>query len=58
MSGTCSVRTEKAGTSMSVSMSNASRADTLVSGRSIAEVGRTSAKAATLFIGQQFLFDR
>ena len=51
MSGTCSVRTEKAGTSMSMSMPNASRADTVVSGRSIAEVGRISARVATLFIG-------
>src|SRR5271165_5278029 len=51
MSGTCSVRTENAGTTMSVSTSKASRADTSVSGRSIAEVGRISARVATLFIG-------
>src|SRR5580704_12926714 len=51
MSGTCSVRTEKAGTTMSVSISNTSRAATLVSGKSIAEVGRISARVATLFIG-------
>ena len=55
MSGTCSVRTEKAGTTMSVSMPNASRATTLVSGRSIAEVGRISASAVTLFIGERIL---
>ena len=50
-SGTCSVRTENAGTTMSVSISNASRAATSVSGMSIAEVGRISARVATLFIG-------
>ena len=48
MSGTCSVRTEKAGTSMSVSMPKASRADTLVSGRSIAEVGREFGEGGNL----------
>ena len=42
--------TENAGTSISVSISKASRADTFVSGRSIAEVGRISARAAILFI--------
>ena len=60
MSGTCSVRTENAGTTMSVSISKASRADTVVSGRSIAEVGRISARVATLFIrlGGSCMIDR
>ena len=47
MSGTCSVRTEKAGTTMSVSMSNASRAATLVSGTSIAERAREAGLSFT-----------
>ena len=36
-------------------MPNASRADTVVSGRLIAEVGRISARAATLFISRHVL---
>src|SRR3954465_9775087 len=56
MSGTCSVRTEKAGTSMSMSRPNASRADTLVSGRLISEVGLGGAMSTAVFIVQRFLF--
>src|ERR1700712_2035121 len=55
MSGTCSVRTEKAGTSISISRSKASRTDTLVSGRLISEVGREGAISTAVFIVQRFL---
>jgi hypothetical protein len=55
MSGTCSVRSENAGTSMSISMPNASRADTVVSGRLISEVGRVDSMSMTVSIVQRFL---
>src|SRR6201999_1852205 len=55
MSGTCSVRTENAGTSMSTSRSKAFRAATLVSGRLISEVGRSGAISTAVFIVQRFL---
>src|SRR6185312_2423170 len=55
MSGTCSVRTENAGASMSISRSNAWRAEILVSGRLISEVGRGEAMSATVFIVERVL---
>src|ERR1700760_2863364 len=55
ISGTCSVRTENAGTSMSISMPNASRAETVLSGILISEVGRDGAMSTAVFIVQQFL---
>src|SRR6185437_3728336 len=55
MSGTCSVRTENAGASMSISRSNAWRAEILVSGRLISEVGRGKAMSATVFIVERVL---
>jgi len=50
ISGTCSVRIENAGTSMSMSTPKVSRAFTVMSGASMAEVGRISEIWATLFI--------
>ena len=55
MSGTCSVRTENAGTSISISRPKASRAETFVSGTLISEVGRGGEMSTAVFIVQRFL---